>query len=96
MPPCELPFVKNNNSKMRTRIEMDLELADAIAKAQRATGQARSTIIRAALRVGLSEILNHDSTRRPEGFFASDYLRNVRVEFESAVAHSVIQKPERR
>ena len=80
---------------MRTSIDLEPELDEALKQAQSLTREKKATVIRLAIRAGLPLVLNRFQAPRPEGYFASDYpLPKDRLELETAMAR-VRQRPDR-
>lgn len=80
---------------MRTSIDLEPELAEALKQAQSVTREKKATVIRLAIRAGLPLVLNRFSAPRPEGYFASDYpLPKDRLELEKAMTKAK-QAPDR-
>jgi hypothetical protein len=80
---------------MRTTVSIDAELEAELASVQNVTRESKNTVIRLALKAGLPLVVQCFQSPRPEGYFASDYERSDRKEFETKMAASLVQKPER-
>ena len=82
---------------MRASITIDRDLDKDLQQAASVTREKRSTLIRLALRAGLSVVVNRFQSPRPEGYFAGDYAKadQERVRLENAYAKALRQRPER-
>ena len=82
---------------MRVSVTIDKVLAKELEAAESVTREKKSTLIRLAVRAGLSAVINRFQSPRPEGYFAQDYARQdeARVRLENAHAKAVRQRPER-
>ena len=80
---------------MRTTVELDEALAEELKDVALRMKKKPSAVIQQALRAGLPIVADRFQSRRPEGYFTSDYpLPKDRLELEAAMA-KVKQRPER-
>jgi hypothetical protein len=82
---------------MRSSITIDRALDQDLQHAASVTREKRSTLIRLALRAGLSVVVNRFQAPRPEGYFVDDYAKadQERVRLENAHAKALRQRSER-
>ncbi len=92
-----MQFAPKCSTRMRASITIDRDLDKELPRATTVTREKRSTLIRLALRAGLSVVVNRFQSPRPEGSFAQDYAKADpdRVKLENAYAKAVRQRPER-
>ena len=85
------------SAAMRASITIDRDLAKVLERAQSLTREKKATLIRHAIRAGLSAVVNRFQSPRPEGCFTEDHAKAdpERVRLENAHGKGVLQRPER-
>jgi Arc/MetJ family transcription regulator len=81
--------------EVKRSIDLDDDLAAEIDRAATLVREKPATVIRLALRVGLSSVANRFQAPRPEGYFADAYKEGARAQLEDTIAKATIQRPER-
>jgi hypothetical protein len=72
---------------MKRSVDLDDELAGEIEQAAARIHEKPATVIRMAIRAGLSSVTSRFQAPRPEGYFADDYpLPKDRLKLESAMS----------
>ena len=82
---------------MRASVTIDRELAKELKEAELLTRESKSTIMRLAIRAGLSSVVGRFQSPRPAGYFADYYAKRdpERRRLEIAYAKALRQHPER-
>jgi hypothetical protein len=82
---------------MRTSIDIDEELAEALERAVSLVRESQATVLRMAIRAGLPLVENRFQAPRPEGYFADAYRRmpKERLEVEQGFARGMKIAPDR-
>ena len=73
---------------MKIDVDLDEETALELERTVSFVGEDRATVLRMAIRAGLSVVAGRFQAPRPEGFFAKDYeqVRDEQVELEKGFA----------
>ena len=72
---------------MKRSVDLDEELASEVDKTSALIHEKPATVIRLAIRAGLSVVANRFQSPRPEGYFTDDYpLPKDRIELEAAMS----------
>ena len=72
---------------MKRSVDLDEELASEVDKTSALIHEKPVTVIRLAIRAGLSVVANRFQSPRPEGYFTDDYpLPKDRIELEAAMS----------
>ncbi len=70
-------------------------MAEEIDRTVSLVREKRATVLRLALRTGLPLVASRFQSPRPEGYFADAYTDTRRAAFETTMAKTTQQKPER-
>ena len=81
---------------IKTSVDLDEELASQVRETVSLTREKQATILRMAIRAGLTIVRNRLQGERPKDYFADTYRHwpDERLNFEAAMAKATVQKPE--
>jgi hypothetical protein len=80
---------------MKTSIELDEATWAEVENTATLIREKPATVIRLAVRSGLSTVANKFQAPRPEGYFADAYKDDRRAQLEDRIAKALPQRPER-